>query len=285
MMRRILRGGIAAAGLAVAVSVTTVPAGAQQAGARGAAAQSVPTPRTADGKPDLSGRWVAGGGGGGGRGRQQDASGNIQVVGRYRKNNPTNGERDAGLMQRRSNNQPLYKPEYWEKVQYLDENGNKEDSNFHCAPAGVPRMGPPNKIVQTPTEVIFMYNQKNTYRIVPVDGRPHDPINADDQTFMGDSIGRWDGDTLVVDVVGFNEMSWLGWPGYFHTNRLRVEERLRREGNTLHYQATAFDDDVLMEPWTLDPRVLRLDPTPRPQIEDPHCIESDSENLVTRERG
>ena len=116
-------------------------------------------------------------------------------------------------MQRRSNNQPLYKPEFWEKVQFLDENGNKEDSNFHCMPAGVPRMGPPNKIVQTPTEVILMYNAKNAYRIIPTDGRPHDKINSEDQTFMGDSIGAWEGDTLVVDVVGFNDTSWLGWPG------------------------------------------------------------------------
>ena len=285
MMRRMLHGGSAAAVVAAAMWMAGSPVVAQQPpGARAGAGQNVPTPRTPDGKPDLSGRW-GGGGGGGGRGRQEDQAGNIQIVGRYRKNNPTNGERDAGMMQRRSNNQPLYRPEFWEKVQYLDENGNKEDSNFHCAPAGVPRMGPPNKIVQTPTEVIFMYNQKNTYRIIPIDGRPHDPINADDQTFFGDSIGTWDGDTLVVDVVGFNDLSWLGWPGYFHTNRLRVEERVRRDGNTLHYQAIAYDPDVLTEPWKMDPRVLRLDTMPRPQIEDPHCIESDSDNLVTRERG
>ena len=183
------------------------------------------------------------------------------MVGGYRKNNPTNGERDSGLMQRRSNNQPLYKPEFWEKVQYLDENGNKEDSNFHCMPAGVPRMGPPNKIVQTPTEVIFMYNAKNAYRIIPTDGRPHDKVNSEDQTFLGDSIGAWEGDTLVVDVVGFNDTSWLGWPGYFHTNRMRVIERLRRDGNTLHYQATVEDPDVLMEPWVMNPRTLQLDTT------------------------
>ncbi len=282
MTRRIARyGGVVAALLVAAwlISMARSPA-AQQAGGEG---NAVETPRMPDGRPDLSGRW--GGGGGGGRPRQEDAAGNIEVVGAYRKNNPTNGERDAGLMQRRSNNQPLYKPEFWGKVQYLDENGNKEDSNFHCMPAGVPRMGPPNKIVQTATEVIFMYNQKNTYRIIPTDGRPHDPINSEDQTFMGDSIGRWEGDTLVIDVVGFNDVSWVGWPGYFHTNRMRVIERLRREGNTLHYQATVEDPDVLMEPWVMNPRTLQLDTRQRPQIEDPPCIESDGANLVTRERG
>ncbi len=283
MTRRIAGyGGVVAALVVVAwlVSNEWSPSAQQAAGGEG---EAVETPRTSDGKPDLTGRW--GGGGGGGRARQEDPSGNILVVGDYRKNNPSNGERDSGLMQRRSNNQPLYKPEFWERVQFLDENGNKEDSNFHCMPAGVPRMGPPNKIVQTPTEVIFMYNAKNTYRIIPTDGRPHDKINSEDQTFLGDSIGTWEGDTLVVDVVGFNDTSWLGWPGYLHTNRMRVIERLRRDGNTLHYQATVEDPDVLMQPWVMNPRTLPLDTRQRPQIEDPPCIESDGANLVTRERG
>jgi hypothetical protein len=131
-----------------------------------------------------------------------------------------------------------------------------------------------------------MYQARNTWRVIPVDGRPHDPVNSRDQTFMGDSIGRWDGDTLVVDVVGFNETSWIGWPGYFHSGDMRVEERLRRDGNVLIYQATVHDPEVLQEPWVMPERRLNLNTSPRiTYIEDPPCLETDSANLTTRERG
>jgi hypothetical protein len=242
----------------------------------------VPTPRTADGHPDLSGTW--GGGGGGGR-NAFDEKGNLDIKPNNRKNNPINGERDSGLSQRFGPNFPLYKPEYWDKVDDLDVNGNQKDSNFHCMPAGVPRMGPPIRILQTARDVVFLYRERNQYRVIPIDGRPHDKINADDQTYLGDSVGKWDGDTLVVDVVGFNDDTWLAWPGYFHTNKMRVEERLTRDGNTLKYQATVYDPDVLMQPWSPDMRTLRLNTNPTTQIEDPPCVESDSANLYTKERG
>jgi hypothetical protein len=245
---------------------------------------AVATPRMPDGKPDLSGRW-GGGGGGGGRRPTADANGVLSLAGGYRKNNPTNGERDSGLDQRFGPNFPLYKPEYWERVDFLDNHGNVEDSAFHCMPQGLPRIGPPVKIVQTPTEVVFVYNHRNTARVIPTDGRPHHPVNSQDTTYMGDSVGKWEGDELVIDVIGFNDSSWLAWPGYFHTFDMRVEERLRREGNTLHYQSTVYDPEVLMEPWKLNPRTLQLNTSDAPYIEDPPCIESDGANLATRERG
>ena len=272
----------------------------------------VPTPRTADGKPDLSGRWGGGGGGAGGAGGVQAIEPNGQVhtfehyseysaalaagrvspqakvIGRqpnYRHGNNVYSERDAGLNQRAFGNPPLYKPEHWERVNYLDENGNKEDSNFSCFPPGVPRLGPPMRIVQTPKDVILMYQNRNMWRVIPIDGRPHDPEIAQDQTFNGHAVGRWEGDTLVIDVVGFNDVTWLGWPGWFHSNNMRVEERIRREGNTLHYQATVYDPDVLMEPWKMDPRALPLNTSDAPYIEDPPCLELDLEHMTTRERG
>jgi hypothetical protein len=123
-----------------------------------------------------------------------------------------------------------------------------------------------------------------TWRLIPMN-RPHDPINSKDQTYMGDSVGKWEGDTLVVDVTGFNDETWLAWPGYFHTNKMRVIERLRREGNVLHYQVTVEDPDVLTQPWTMDERIMRLNTQPMVQIEDPPCVESDGANLYTKERG
>jgi len=92
-------------------------------------------------------------------------------------------------------------------------------------------------------------------------------------------------DTLVIDVVGFNDVSWLGWPGWFHSNNMRVEERLTREGNTLLYQATVHDPDVLVEPWQMDPRRLPLNTSDAPYLEDPPCLDFDLSHMLTRERG
>jgi hypothetical protein len=291
MTRRVLRYGLAAAAFAAVAWVSTSQPTAQYGGGGGARAAedaklaAMPTPKMADGHPDLGGRWGGGGGGGGNAATTRfDANGNYHNLRNDRKGSPVNQERDSGLSQRFIDNLPPYKPEFWDKVDYLDVNGNVEDTNFHCFPAGVPRMGPPTKIMATPSEVVFLYNQKNTWRLVPMN-RPHDPINSRDQSYMGDSVGKWEGDTLVVDVTGFNEETWLEWPGYFHTNKMHVIERLRREGNTLHYQVTVEDPDVLTQPWVMDERIMRLNTAPMVQIEDPPCVESDGANLYTKERG
>ncbi len=90
-----------------------------------------------------------------------------------RHGNPTYSERDQGMTDRyRDNsNPPIYKPEYWDRVQYLDLHGNYLDTAFLCAPVGVPRIGAPARIVQQPGEVILMYNNRNTWRI-GADRRP-----------------------------------------------------------------------------------------------------------------
>lgn len=311
MTRRCSRYSLAIAGV-VAILWLSVGPSAQAPKAGGQKASSVPTPRTPDGKPDLTGRWGGGGGGGGQEGgltaidpKQGElvfdnfsdyekalaagkVSASAKLVGRrpgYRHGNNLYSERDSGFTQRAVANPPLYKPEFWERVQRLDVNGNKEDSVFVCMPAGIPRMGPPMRIVQTPTDIIFMYGARNTWRVIPTDGRPHDPVNSEDQTFMGDSVGRWEGDTLVVDVVGFNDISWLGWAGWFHSNEMRVVERFRREGNTLRYEVTVDDPTVLMEPWVMEPRTLNLNTTNALYLEDPPCLETDLPHMVTKERG
>jgi hypothetical protein len=292
MNGRITRFGVATVLSVVALTWLQVHPAAQGGG--GNAGANVPTPRTADGKVDFSGMWGGGGGGGGGDGDAVDQKGNVTVLTRGRPCAPgqtecapgVNFERDSGIRQRMNANKPWYKPEYWEKVQYLDLHGNTEDPGFGCYPLGVPRMGFPAKIVQTPTELIFLYGARNTFRVIPIDGRPHDPINSVDQTYHGDAVGRWEGDTLVIETVGFTDESWLGWPGYFHTWDMRVEERMTREGNTITYQATVYDPQVLMRPWQMDPLVRRLNPNPKAVlIEDLPCEERDIEHMVTKERG
>ncbi|HEX8414159.1 MAG TPA: hypothetical protein VF637_09780, partial [Sphingomicrobium sp.] len=129
------------------------------------------TPRTADGKVDFSGLWN-GRAGGGGFTPRVDAQGNVNLQPAARGADLANFEKDSAIEERSSPNKPIYKPAYWDKVQDLDRNGLTLDPVFICRPEGVPRMGPPQKIVQTPTELIFLYESKNVYRIVPIDGRP-----------------------------------------------------------------------------------------------------------------
>ena len=260
----------------------------------GAQQPNVPTPRTADGHPDLSGMWNGGGGGQGGV--KPDEKGNIVQLTRARLCTQSqidagechpgvNAERDAGMNQRPAH-QPMYKPEYWERVQHLDREGIQEDPAFHCKPAGVPRMGPPAKMVQTATELIMLYQQANLFRIIPIDGRPHDPIKSQDTTWYGDAVGKWEGDTLVIDIVGFNDEGWLGWPGWLHSNNMHVVEKYTRNGNTVTWTATVSDPDVLLEPFEMPARTLRLNPDPKATfIEDLPCEERDAVHIVTHERG
>jgi hypothetical protein len=289
MRRRIGTSTTIAAATAAALWLLSADATMQQ---RAGAGQIAPTPRTADGKVDLSGMWVAGGGGGGGD-LKPDEQGNVTVLSRGRPCHPgqeckpaINFERDSGVRQRMSPNLPLYKPEHWERVQELDVNGNYQDPEIKCYPAGLPRIGAPSKIVQTPTEMIFLYTHHNTFRVIPTDGREHDPIRSQDLTYYGDSVGKWEGDTLVIDSVGFTDESWLAWPGYFHSNNMRVVERVRREGNTLIWQATVHDPDVLAQPWEMNPVRRNLNPNSKALLtEDLPCEDRDAKHIMSRERG
>jgi len=122
--------------------------------------------------------------------------------------------------------------------------------------------------------------------VLPIDGRPHDPIKSQDTTWYGDAVGKWEGDTLVIDIVGFNDESWIGWPGWFHSNNMHVIEKYTRTGNTIRWEATVEDPDVLLEPFHVAPRTVRVNPNPKATLqEDLPCEERDSQHIVTHERG
>jgi hypothetical protein len=259
------------------------------------------TPRTPWGHPDFNGIWGGGGGGGGVNANDpEEDSSNVVALLNARNNEAdfdapvgtdrnyglgiVNFERDSGILQRSDPNRPIYKPEYWDKVQQLDHDGNALDPAFRCLPEGVPRMGPPDKIVQTERELIFLYGLRMT-RIIPIDGRTHPPVEEWLGLWNGRSIGRWEGETLVIETVDFNDESWLDWPGWFHSIDMKVTERMRREGDMLHWEATV-EDPVLQEPWVVEPVVRRLNPNPMAELEeDLPCFERDLEHMVTKERG
>jgi len=243
------------------------------------------TPRAADGHPDLTGIWGTSGGA-----TYTDSDDPRSTLLPARDGTLINFERDNTLIRRADPNKPIYRPEFWERVQKGDQNGNSEDPSFGCMPAGVPRMGPPAKVVQTPREMVFLYVSPpaqgwgDQYRVIPTDGRQHTPLKELDGTWKGESIGHWEGDTLVVDTIGFNDTSWLDIGGYFHGENMHVVERLRRDGDMLTWQATVEDPDVLIKPWVMNPRVIKLNPNPQATLaESLPCVERDLSHLVNKE--
>jgi hypothetical protein len=152
------------------------------------------------------------------------------------------------------------------------------DPVLRCRSPGLPRIGPPDKIVQRPGEVVFLYDDVSGsfWRIIPTDGRKH---RADvDESYLGDGVGHWEGDTLVVETVSFNEDTWLTDNGAFHSKDLRVTERLNRNGDTMTWQAIAEDPKVLAQPWKLRPRTMTL--MAQELAEPVPCVEQDLKHVV-----
>jgi hypothetical protein len=242
--------------------------------AAAASAQSTGTvPRAPDGHPDLSGTWDNGAGIAFVQPRQDGES--ICIFG-CPGDAPVTGSAAPGAPPPPV--APKYRPELTARVADLDKRQVQEDPVLRCFAPGVPRIGPPDKIVQRAGELAFLYEDVSGsfFRIVPTDGRPH-PTN-NEPSYLGDAVGRWEGDTLVVETVNFNDLTWLTDNGAFHTADLRVVERLRRTADTLEWEATAYDPAVLAEPWQAPKRVARL--TDVEIVESPPCIDRSLEHMV-----
>jgi hypothetical protein len=234
---------------------TQAPLAAEQAKA--------PTPRRADGHPDLNGSWGGG---------YNPISG-----GGNRRCGPTQGERCKTpqdnfwvdyewLSPSRFGiyGKPIYKPEFWDKIQELDQWTNKYDPIMTCKPIGIPRHGTPRRIVQTDQDVIFFYGANadygggnNEYRDIPTDGRARRPGSENLATFYGNSIGKWEGDTLVIDSISFDDSTWLGRGGFFHSGSMHAIEKFTRVGSEIKYEMTIEDPESFVEPWVMKPRMLR----------------------------
>ena len=221
------------------------------------------TPRDADGHPDLSGNWTGN-------------LGNVFQVPGLRRNGAF--EADQSAMQRGAQwNKPLYKPENWEKVRGLDYSKVDVDPFYGCyKPLGVPRQNVPGRIVQSNRQIWLFNTVENGTRILPLDDRKRDENDYQFSTYNGMGLTHWEGDTLVVESVGFNGVSWIGWEGYFHTDKMEVTERFTRNGDLLYYNFTVTDPDVLAEPWTSYTYVRRNNPNPARQDEAPECSERDN---------
>jgi hypothetical protein len=282
MNGRLISYGITAAAAISLLCLAPVSANAQM-GQRGE--DSAMTPRTADGHPNLTGVWNGpmGMAAAAAPAEPEDKS-VIKVALNARGGSLSNFERDNSLVRRMDLNKPEYKPQYWSLVQSLDQQGNDADPEYTCMPDGLPRKGAPVKIIQEAKETIFFYQNPDMFRIIPTDGRAHSPDDKLEGTWYGESIGHWEGDTFVVDTVGFNNTSWLGIAGWIHGDNLHVIEKLTRQGNQLTWQATAEDPDYFLRPWVLKPVNRKLNPDAGAILDESlPCSERDQAHLVTHE--
>ena len=235
-------------------------------------AASKPTPHLADGHPDLNGVWHHYFGGL--VSKVDDKSFSLDFGKAF----------GAGASGPRPTPDPVpeYKSQYVAKVQRLNDNQVKEDGTLHCRPPGIPRLGPPQQIVMTPKQAVFLYADitGNQWRVISLDGRGHGTDPDADSTYNGDSVGHWEGDTLVVDVTRLSDDTWLGDNGLFHSSKLHVIERLKRLGDTIQYQMTAEDPQVLAKPWTLV-RTLTLQPDTLGEAAA--CVDNDAGHYVNQE--
>ena len=200
-MRRVTTVAVIAAGI-VCVSLALVRA-------------QTATPKLADGHPDLNGQWYH---------RIGPPAPQVKPGQSY----DAAIAKPIGIAQFNPG-KPVYKPELVAKVKDYDARQVEVDPAWYCNPPGVPRiyLHPfPMQIVVTPKELIMLFEYDHNVRHIYTDGRQHPKdLTA---TYMGDSIGHWEGDTFVIDTVGFNDKTWLDRAGHPHSDQLHVTERLHR---------------------------------------------------------
>jgi hypothetical protein len=199
------------------------------------AAPAQKVPRTADGKPDFDGIWQASG----------TAAADLQDHA-ARLNMPAGRSVVAG------GGAIPYQPWAAAKKTENFQNRATADPLGKCYIPGVPRvmyLDFPFQIFETPRAIAMTFAWSLDYRVIPTDGSPHPP---DMDSWMGDSRGRWDGDTLVVDVADNNDKTWFDMAGDFHSDALHVVERYRMtDADTIQYEATIEDSKVFTKPWTI----------------------------------
>jgi hypothetical protein len=146
----------------------------------------------------------------------------------------------------------------WAQKVYDQHQANVEvgDPESYCLPPGIPRMMNtpfPMQIYQLSDRIMQVYEGgAHMWRIIYMDGRKHTPADQWNPTYLGEGIGHWEGDTVVVDVTGFNDKTWLDSAGHPHTEQLHVVERYTRtKEENLHYEATIEDPGAYAKPWTV----------------------------------
>ena len=239
--------------------LTSTPLEGQRSGA--SAARGKPIPRASDGKPDLSGIWITGALG--------------LLIGDEEANKIRQADAAAGRAAPPREPPPYNAAAEARRLEFVRRRG-VDDPMARCLISGVPRITTrplPFQIVQMPRQVIILYEAHHAFRIIPTDGRPHPDDH--EPSYLGDSVARWEGNTLVVDVTGFNDKTWLAGVGTIHSEKLHVIERYTRDTfDTIRYEVTLEDPDVFTKPWHMQ-ETLRLRPNER--LREYECIENNED--------
>ena len=225
-------------------------------------------PRAAGGKPDLTGVWQ---GGSTQRGSWEEANTGLGVGGTGR--NPSapavvsSNDRPAGR------EGAPYQDWAAKKVLEAFDRRGIDDPTGLCLPAGIPRtvmLGLfPQQIIQTPTQIVILYEYMSTFRVIPLNAEHPDDMLP---SYTGNSVAHWEGDTLVVDVVGFNDKTWLAGTGTFHSDALHITERYTRvDSDRIDYEVTMEDPNVLTKPWILQSSLMLREGT---RLQEYVCAEN-----------
>ncbi|MGD8341220.1 MAG: hypothetical protein PVH89_10580, partial [Gammaproteobacteria bacterium] len=224
---------------------------------------TAPTPRLADGKPDLTGSW---------------RSGSKFFIWRYgsRRCAPTQLEGCSTqwnqtidyafeAASRFGPNRPIYRPEHWDEVIYLDMWTNRYDPIMTCQPMGIPRQGAPGRIFHTEQDITLLYGRGgdggggySDFRVIATDGREINERQVIQTKYTGHSVGHWEGDTLVIESIGFTPATWLARGGFFHSEKMKVTEKFTRQGDQMLYEVTVEDPEVLLQPYELTPMLMTI---------------------------
>jgi hypothetical protein len=223
------------------------------------AAKKFNPPRTQDGHPDLSGYW---------RHRSpahEDLEEHPRAV-------DDSGGPNA-IVDPPDGKVPI---QAWAEARRQENEAKYIDQNIACYQSGVPRhlyMGA-YQFLQTRDYILLLSEETRAYRLVTLDGRPH--IGKNIHLWQGDSRGRWEGNTLVIDTTSQNGMPWLDQRGRFYTDEAHVVERLTfLDANTIHYEATLTDSNVYTRPFTMA-FPLRRNLTAGFEIWEESCYEGES---------
>jgi hypothetical protein len=304
-------GNLAAATALVAITAP-LPASAQSANGSAAGNSLFEVPRTAWGDPDLQGHWLPGGGGmmeapAGQPFKSTTDPGTNSAFANFFPPEPNRATPPRPAAPRRpmivdppDGKVPL-QPWAMEKRTEIMANQDKVeylDPRVRCLQSGLPRANLPvgyntYQIVQIPGYVVLLYEWNHMTRLIPLDGRPH--ISPKIRLPMGDSRGRWEGNTLVVDVTNFTDRTWVvghgappeGAPasslttghGVFHTEALHVVEQFTLiDRDTIRYQATIEDPNVFTQPWKIDFNAFTRAPADH-ELFEYACHEGNSRNI------
>ncbi len=204
------------------------------------AAASFDPPRTPDGRPDIGGLW---------RLPDGDAGGAYESLEEHTANLDEQGGPTA-IVDPPDGRVPM---RAWAVAQKEENPQRYIHHNAACFLSGVPNTvyhGEEHQFLQTPDELVILSGNSHAYRVIPLDGSP--PVGERIRLWDGDSRGRWEGDTLVIETTNQNGKPWLDQRGTFYTRDAHVVERLTLiEPDTIHYQATIDDPNVYARPFTV----------------------------------